>query len=209
VTDSTGTKDVDANVPKSEPLRRIRAKLDELRVSDGGFDVFGATGHRYREALALDNAQLHLAEGATGVTLPDELRTFLQCVHGGGPGPGYGLRLDVGCPCPELATRPFLYDNQATGDLLLRRQTDRSAWLPLTTESELDDEWPPRCGFVALADLGCDIYAGIVVTGEQRGLIWTCADVGWIPEAQGKRQLGFLDWYETWLDNGLAQSGAR
>lgn len=196
----TGSKDVYANAPQSEVLRRIRAKLDRLRASDGGFSIFGAKGHRYREAPALDDAHLRQLEGALGVALPDELRIFLKYVHGGGPGPGYGLLLDIGLPCPEWASRPFAYDNQAAADVLLRRREDRWAWLPLATGVELDDEWPPRCGFVALSHQGCDGYSGIVVTGEQRGLIWICAEYGWIPETHGDKQLGFLDWYEMWLD---------
>jgi hypothetical protein len=196
-------------VPQSEALRRIRAKLDRLRVSDRAYYVFGSNGHRYREAPALTDTQLQHLEGALGITLPDELRTFLRYVHGGGPGPGCGLRLNMASACPELAGRPFPYDHQAVTEFLVRKQADRAALLALTTEADLENEWPPRWGFVGLAHLGCDIHSGIVVAGEQRGLIWTCGDIGWIPEAEANRQLGFLEWYEAWLDKGLAQSGDR
>jgi len=188
-----------------ERLARIRDKLDQLRSSDRRYQVFGAENHRYRERSVLGDPEIERLEGVLGVALPEELRDFVKHVHSGGPGPGYKFGINVDAASPDLAARPFPYGTLAAEEFLVRKETDRRATLPLTSEADLDDDWPPRWGFVALTHLGCDIHAGIVVTGEQRGMVWACADSGWLPEHAGRTQLGFLDWYEGWLDSSLRQ----
>jgi hypothetical protein len=65
-----------------------------------------------------------------------------------------------------------------------------------------------------VCSLGCGAYTYVVVSGEQRGTIWTCSDTliwetdqvvpSWTPGLDAVpgeyRQHNFLTWYESWLD---------
>lgn len=204
VSGSTERPPTVAAQPMPERLACIREKLDRLRSIDRGYQVFGAKGHRYRERPVLAARGIEDLERALGVALPEELRDFIKHVHSGGPGPGWDFGINFATAKPEFAVRPFPYGTETAQDILARRETDRRALLPLFPDTDPDDDWPPSWGFLALTDLGCDSYAGIVITGEQRGVIWACADSGWVPQHAGRAQLDFLDWYESWLDAGLA-----
>lgn len=63
-------------------------------------------------------------------------------------------------------------------------------------------------GLLPIAHHGCGVFEVIVVAGEQRGRVWWC-DMRWAPhhDEQGK-QLGFLDWYERWLDAELRRQAS-
>ena len=185
-------------------LSNLRGKLDRLKVADRGLRVFGAggvDGHGYRELPCLDEASIGHLESSLQVRLPDELRAFLETVHGGGPGPGYGLFVDAPAAPTARAARPFPYGDDDAASLITRQGVERLAGLPLA-EGDHDDDWPPGPGFVALAHHGCGCFDVLVVTGEQRGLVWFC-DMQWFPRFAEHGQLGFLDWYESWLDHAL------
>lgn len=193
-------------------LADIRVKLDRLAASDRQCSVFGAggrDGHGYRERPRLDAAHLEHLEKRHGIALPEELRAFLRSVHGGGPGPGYGLFIGEPAPGTSRAAAPFPYDDRDAAELMVRRQTDRYAGLPLVDDpSGSDDElWPPGPGFVSLSHHGCGSFDVIVVTGAERGRIWFC-DMKWFPRRCAHGTKGFLDWYEDWLDESLVKSTA-
>ena len=186
----------------AERLGRIRGKLDRLRAINIRRAFLG--GQRYREHPLLGQAGLARLESAYAVTLPNELRTFLERVHGGGPGPGFGgLSINIPAVPRVRAARPFPYGSGDAQDLLARRRTQRYAMLPLL-EREFgdDDDWPAGPGFIPLAHHGCGMFSVLVVTGEQRGRVWFC-DMGWVPEHSERGQFGFLDWYEDWLNRVL------
>jgi hypothetical protein len=161
----------------------------------------GAHGHDYRERPVLDAQGLARLEAECGVALPDELREFLQTIHGAGPGPGYGL--DVWGD-PARSVRPFPYAMADLVALVARRRDDRFASLPMPDDDDDDGCWPPGHGFVAIAHHGCGAYDVIVVTGELRGTVW-CCDMAWRPYTKSDRPSRFLDWYEDWLDRNLTQ----
>jgi hypothetical protein len=183
-------------------LEAIRQNLQRLASLDRACRVFGAGGehgHGYRQLPALTAAGLTRLEQTLGVAVPDELGSFLTTVHGGGAGPGYGFEVECdGRPRPKRAL-PFPFDESAARASI----AGGSAALEIPDEDE-DDDWPPGPGFVPIAHHGCGVFDVIVVTGDQRGLIWWC-DMRWAPwfDSAG-RQLTFLDWYERWLDRSLA-----
>ncbi len=186
-----------------ERFVELRTKLDHLRRRDPKFNVFGSRrvgndGHAYREQPVLDDAGLAHLEAASGVALPDEVRSFLQRLHAGGAGPGYGLHVFGD---PARTARPFPYGRSDFDALIARRRHERYACLALTEEHP-DDEWPPGPGFVSIAQHGCGVTDVLVVTGELTGSIW-CCDMAWRPYATGERPSTFLDWYEAWLDRSL------
>jgi hypothetical protein len=177
-------------------LRRIREKLDRLRSLDQRMEVFGASwgdvGHRYREEPRLMEIAVASLETALGVPLPDEYRAFVTTVHGGGAGPGYGLLP----PRAEGAGR-FPYGRAQAMDLLERRKGDeRFAMLPGT-----GDGAAPGC--LRLSDQGCGWEDVLVLEGEMKGTVWTAGE-GFCPHANADGPIGFLDWYEGWLDANLA-----
>jgi hypothetical protein len=183
-------------------LATLRQKLDRLRALDVDERVHGAGGshgHHYRERACFDAAGIARLEAAHGVAFPDELRAFLESVHGGGPGPGYYFAVDPPLVPSAKAARPFAY-----GDVHAERLLgERRGSVALIGDAE-DDEWPPGDGFIPVSHQGCGVYDVIVVTGEQRGRMW-CCDMRWFLCRSERGQMGFLDWYQAWLDAALAR----
>lgn len=63
-------------------------------------------------------------------------------------------------------------------------------------------------GLIRLCNYGCGVFINLVVNGEDYGKMWTDdrgSDGGIYPsiELENQEKLGFLKWYEFWLDNSL------
>lgn len=71
--------------------KRWLERLDQLRRSDAGLSVFGASAHRYHLNPPLTEAELVAFERKHQVTLPQDYRDFLQFCGNGGAGPHYGV----------------------------------------------------------------------------------------------------------------------
>jgi hypothetical protein len=155
-------------------LAAIREKLVRLRQADPERRLHGAKpgfGHDYVEKPPLSADELSRFEAEHRVTLPDELRVFLRAVHSGGPGPGYGLALRGK---PSKLERPFPFTRADFDELMVRRQTDRWAFLrdPVPGPGEsADNDYPPGNGFLQLSHQGCGVFDVLVVTGELRGSV--------------------------------------
>ena len=52
----------------------------------------------------------------------------------------------------------------------------------------------PGEGVLTLCDLGCGWNSYLVISGPDRGAVWTGGELGWFPEA-----VDFAEWYEAWL----------
>lgn len=184
-------------------LSTLREKLDRLRAADPELRVHGAypgIGHGYIEKPPFDDETLQRFEAEHCITLPEELRAFVQTIHSGGPGPGYGLQLWGN---PTKLPKPFPYSLDDFDELMLRKQANRYATLPDRSEDAPDDDdWPPGNGFLSLSHQGCGVFDVIVVTGPLRGSVWYY-DQAWGPCTFGTSLPGFFDWYETWLDQNL------
>ena len=175
-------------------LKRIREKLDRLRgLDDGRLDI---TDHGYREGQPLTEAEVVAVEQDYEITFPSDFRDFLQSVHSGGAGPHYGL-IPITEEAPIVAAPsvefPLTAEDARIGGIDHMRATDE--------DGDLVGVWP-------LADVGCGITEVLVITGAQRGFVWTIGDGVWNAhlDPQGK-QITFAGWYEAWLDNGLATLG--
>lgn len=137
-------------------------------------------------------AELAAFERAYGVALPREYRRFLLEVGDGGEGPPhYGI-----VPLGHVPD-----DYQLSADEVLGRLAEpfpeTEAWV---WEDEPDPD-PERIeavgsGALVLGTDGCGLYSLLVVTGDERGKIWTLADVGVAPVDP---PADFLSWYEDWL----------
>lgn len=131
--------------------------VDALAAGDPRCARFGAATHRWRRQAVLAAERVAAIEAAAGALLPADYRAYLTAVGDGGAGPYHGvLPLDHpvqhallagACPLPAA---------------------------PAVVDAPGLDPWR---GVVALADLGCDQAALLVVTGPARGTVWADARV--------------------------------
>ncbi len=146
--------------------------------------------------------------------LPEEYRLFVTTVGEEGAGPYYGLfPLDGSDPEDitdlERIQAPFRWT---------------SAFNPYDWEDpcKLEDVWcdedveeggQPQVilrvpGVLYLCNFGCAIRFFLIVKGECLGEVWRDSqadDAGLMPECdESGRHMGFLDWYENWLDSSIA-----
>jgi hypothetical protein len=155
--------------------------------------VYGSRVHRYQLAPPLAEADLLALERRLGFLLPSEYRAFVLRVCNGPIGPGYGLEPLLPASAPaSLAELCPLTDADAQAVL----QEVRSGRIP----EQLDiPEGPP--GMLYLANAGGGASSFLVLTGQQRGNVWTAGDEFTAPEfAFGDyTPHGFFSWYEAWL----------
>ena len=145
--------------------------IDALAKSDPRCTRFGAATHRWQRRPVLAEARVAAIEAGAGVRFPDDYRAYVTTVGDGGAGPYHGvLPLDhpaqlalLAGTCPlSLADPPPAHPEQA---LAGGERASRDPWH----------------GVVALADLGCDQAALLVVTGPARGTVWADARVAGVP----------------------------
>ncbi|MBM3981608.1 MAG: SMI1/KNR4 family protein [Planctomycetes bacterium] len=201
-------------------LARIQAKVARIPVEAAPHDpaMLRRLGKPHIESPlqlnpALTEAELLAFEAEYRVTLPDEYRLFLREVGDGGLGPGEGLfrladavdrspSLDLGTPFP-FSVRQYREDPDRFYD-------ERSAEL----DQESDQAWP---GVLCLAEPDGYNWAYLVITGEDRGMVWGYGphNCGWTPACPSSdldnkwahdELRGFFRWYEDWLDDWLQQS---
>ena len=172
-------------------LQAIRAKLGE--AARRGLEPFGSHKHGFRIAPVVTESEVAAVESACGVTLPAEYRAFVTRVGDGGAGPAYGLL--------PLA-RGLMYDVDSTDPARLRAPFPYTEFHAEDFHDPVTRDELPRPGSLTVCDEGCYHRHFVVVTGPTRGRMWidsTTSDGGFIPLG-----VGFLDWYERWLDNALA-----
>src|SRR5262245_20729612 len=69
----------------------IKKKLDELARKDIGFQIFGASSHRYQNKGRLYEHEVKSFEKTYNIHLPPDYREFILQIGNGGAGPFYGL----------------------------------------------------------------------------------------------------------------------
>ena len=198
------------SAPVEARLGRIVAKL--RTAARGQFQPFGAFGHGFRRRRRLTESQVAAFERRHAVKLPPEYRAFVTGVENGGAGPGYGLFSLAGSVTEEPRGR--VPDDFLRTPFPHRRaynpHNDRklaSFWRRVENgdveEDEADRLLQSRVsGTLVLCHEGCGILHVLVVTGPSRGQVWVddlCNQQGVWPLG-----VGFLDWYERWLDSVLA-----
>lgn len=214
-------------------IDRIRQKLELLREADKDLTLFGADTHKYELHPPLVTEKLRQFEQEHGVSLPEQYFQFLTELGNGGAGPFYGLHpLETGhilfydssehaahtlyeLNKPFPYTEPWnvmdelseLYEqidaavesgNVELEEMLCDKKHD------LTGAPENDH------GRLEISDYGCGIRITLVVNGAAKGEVWTddrANDGGIYPsiELGNEGKLGFFDWYEKWLDNGMEE----
>jgi len=199
---------------------QLANELSLLRLRDPGLLLFGASTHRYRLNACLSREELQKFEALVGVTLPDEYRDFLLRFGNGGAGPGYGL-----LPLKE-SIREFGNDPLQT--------MSRPFIPPRSARAKVEGRAYPEDGLLPLAHIGCGHMWMLVVSGAERGAIWSyqsggdydpaCLELPDYPSGATLEQrlkandrladallsnpssrLGFWDWYMDWLDRTSTQ----
>ncbi len=190
-----------------ETLEIVRDRLEKLKALDKSFQVFGAIDHRYEFNPTLSSEQIIEFEKEHKVHLPEEYRNFLLTIGNGGAGPNYGLlQLEI-----SIHDTPFDKTDSAIINLSneFRFKTlwnlddfpseDYSAW-----EKEYEDsKWTD--GIIRISHQGCGTFDNLIISGEERGNIWTddrANDGGIYPVHFHENELktGFLTWYLNWID---------
>ena len=198
--------DVDVNAR----VERIGLKLRQ--AARGNFQPFGVEFHALRRRRRLTEGQVTAFERRHAVQLPSEYRAFITRVANGGAGPAYGLYSLAEAVTNEPRGR-------VPDDFLRTPFRHRDSYNPLE-DPKLASFWPrvedgeiaedeadrrylyQAAGTLVLCHEGCGILHLLVVTGRSRGQMWVddrCNDQGLFSLG-----VGFLDWYERWLDSTLA-----
>ncbi len=192
---------------------RIGEKLGRLRDTDRGFSLFGSDSHEYRLRPPLTGSALSDCEGRLGVQLPSEYRLFVTRIGHGGAGPYYGLfplddqdREDI--TDLDLIRKPFRWAEAFNPYDWEDPCSQEDGWC-----DEDADEGEQRQvilgvpGALYICHYGCAVRFFLIVKGQCLGEVWRDSQAdyaGIIPECgENGRHLGFLDWYEKWLDEGI------
>ena len=169
-------------------IAKLRAELAALPLGeDDGQRPLGApTG----EAAVL------AVELAHGIRLPEDYRRFLIEVGDGGPGPSYGLY----SLAEAIAER---------GDGVWSLADPFEP--PASCRDWVDLRAP---GILPVQYEGCSYYAGLVITGPDRGTMWSYVEVepGWVPfvadlidehgapyQLRGSEMADYRAWYDVML----------
>lgn len=196
----------------SERLSRLRGKLQHLRSVDALLKQYGAKSHGYRLGPPLGEVQLQRYERQHGVALPYEYRKFLMEVGHGGAGPFNGL-FALDSRDPEFLN---LYGGDLGKPFPWTSSFNPVQWQRGDDIGNVDGvEWDKDGKFVGmflpgalyLCHQGCAIRNFLIVSGPSKGEVWRedqASGKGIFPEVdeQGNR-IGFLNWYEQWLDKSL------
>ncbi|MFJ7416243.1 SMI1/KNR4 family protein [Streptomyces sp. NPDC098077] len=208
----------------------VRRRVEAAGAGPSGSKVFGALGHRWIVEDPLPQGELAELEAQMGVRLPEEYRSFLLHVGAGGAGPAYGLfpvrRVQgrwrwegdgadladlsrLAEPFPDQGPDPKLLD-----DLLAQRPEEEDfddiedfddaieAW---------DERWevvmfaPERtAGAIVISHLGCAQREWLIISGSQRGTIWSDCRVDDVDLAplldDDGTPVTFARWYTDWLE---------
>lgn len=197
-----------------QQLERISEKLQNLRSLDTEMSLFGAENHEYVMERVWTPEEITGFEQKWKITLPEEYRAFLLHVGSGGAGPYYGLEK------PEDGVYVVIgYDNELNAISDPFPYVEAWNWeVDWYDDSKEEEEWealdhdyldPKRsAGLLRISDFGCGISMNLVLNGPCSGEIWTddrANRSGIYPDHYfgNTERLGFLDWYELWLDRSI------
>lgn len=184
----------------------IREKLQELKVRDAKYMVFGSKAHKYI-TYSVNETDILKFENDYGIRLPEEFREFLLEI-GYGAGPNYGvysvdkIRQEL-LDNSEILSKEiklnsnFKFSNKdAEAYIELKKNGVQGYYYKILSGME---GWMPICHH------GCSYYSILVVSGEQTGKVWSLSQDGYqiLPEGV-LNELTFYDWYEKWLDEQLS-----
>lgn len=212
-----------------QSAQSILTSLQQLAQRDPHFQAFGAAEHQYQLNPCLSTNDIAAIETEYGITLPTDYAWFLTQVGNGGAGPFYGLyslqdslevHTDFASPVslqtPFPLTRATMPDEHQLA--LLEEQIEAAqAAEDEDLETELYEQYQALLfptewanGYLHLCDYGCGISFFLVIAGADAGTVWENRAVdamGLMPSTElgNTDKIGFLEWYQLWLDQALSQ----
>ncbi|MBD2126785.1 SMI1/KNR4 family protein [Microcoleus sp. ZQ-A2] len=192
-------------------IELLKEKINLLKQKDKDCVLFGAQAHRYQLNACLTKKQVANFEQQYKITLPEDYRSFLLHIGNGGSGryggagPCYGIlslekslaeiKIEIKNFGLNFLSEPFPLKESDALDCIHKRNRELPFYF-------IDEDYP-LCGSLPICHQGCGWMYVLVVSGEQKGKIWTAGE-GWCPFYYEDNQIDFLTWYEDWLDSSLA-----
>ncbi len=190
-------------------LADLKRKLQQLRKLDQSFSCFGAESHRYQLEPTASMTMVQQFEREHRVRLPTEYVDFLTKLGNGGAGPCYGLFPLGNFSDVEIGDLASPFPHTVHWNPYPQSESDPAAYQACENEY-FEPKW--ISGALPICHQGCGYYDLLVVAGPEYGNIWTdgrVSDQGIAPASSANnRRLGFLDWYNDWLDSCLAELNA-
>lgn len=134
----------------------IREGVERLATEPHSHEIFGSVVHRWVLEPPMPPEEVADLEDQLWIELPEEYRSFLLEA---GRGPAFNPKDELPQPKPSDFTTPQEY-----------QAADDEYW---DTYSLLIEDPRYRTGLVYLCDLGCGLREVLVVTGPERGQMWT------------------------------------
>jgi len=161
-------------------IERIQEKLKHLRQRDTTYQVFGANRHGYRLNSCLSLEQLDALEQRYHLSLPEEYQLFLQYIGDGGAGPYYGIY-----PIEQALQETF--EDQLDDSPIKGPDYFQQPFMPPSSAKMTEEQGTHSFfGLLRIAEIGCDGYCYLVVSGEERGTIWTDWEDIWLSPEYGR-----------------------
>lgn len=217
-----------------EQIERIKNKLSQLKELDSEFEQFGAKNHKYILNPPLTLSQVNQFEAEHQVSLPKEYIAFLITLGDGGAGPFHGLNTLIDSRIMYFdnseearhsyfeLSKPFPYTESWNVEKELAELDEKIEQAYengnekleeqlLAEKSALVDLPQNDYGRLNISDYGCGITISLIITGQEKGNMWTddrVNDGGIYPSAELENtgKISFLNWYELWLDNTIKES---
>lgn len=164
------------------PLTELRSLLEQARTADPERKQFGADNHRYQWNPTASLSEIEDFERETGVSLPEDYRSFLLHVGNGGAGPFYGL---------------FSLE-QVRGWLQWPLEPEKKPVLrPGMENAEKYGKENWKRGCLPIESQGDTYFTCLMVTGPDRGrVVYIDYEGSWV---FFPREPDFLSWYTRWL----------
>ena len=178
-----------------------------LTCKDPQLKIFGAQHHQYKLRPVLAEEHLLVFEEKHRVYLPSDYRMFLKEFSNGGAGPYYGMY------ALENYYQPRFYDGSDANYIdqgFLHTPFPYTKNNPCiareTNENLTDEEYAKEfvknfSGAITLAHQGCGYYDMLIVSGIEKGTVWTDATVS--DQGMGRAFDSFTEWYSHWLGTSL------
>ncbi|MCX4684308.1 SMI1/KNR4 family protein [Kitasatospora purpeofusca] len=212
----------------------VREQIEELAKAPGANAVFGFSGHEFALEDPLGEREVDQLEAQLGVRLPEDYRAFLTEVGAGGAGPGYGLfpvrragdrwswegdGADLADPGRLSEPFPAQGPDPALLDALQEECPQEEDFDEEDAFDEAQAEWDSRwedlmwspertVGALVLSHSGCAYRQWLVVSGPERGRIWSDdrADDRDLEPLLGAEQepMTFTPWYRKWLADAVS-----
>lgn len=205
-------------------ISEIKDKLNELKILDKKFEIFGAASHEYEFNEPIPIEKLNQFEEKYGIELPKDYKSFLSEIGNGGAGPFYGiypLQRDLGRANPEnkFEFLKFNFPHKKAWNWS-DKIFDKFDEFHETEEDEIIDffddvYWEQyfkdelTYGSIYITEYGCALRFLLVITGAEKGKIWfdQRADRNGLNPITNKNgnKLDFSDWYVNWLDTSITE----